>query len=45
MVHDGEELLYLVSGTFEFEVNGVCTRSSPATHCTSAPSSLTPGET
>lgn len=23
MVHDGEELLYLLSGTFEFEVNGV----------------------
>src|SRR5262245_38245580 len=23
MVHDGEELVYLVSGTFEFEVNGV----------------------
>lgn len=22
MVHDGEELVYLVSGTFEFEVNG-----------------------
>ena len=23
MVHDGEELLYLMSGTFEFEINGV----------------------
>ncbi len=29
MVHDGEELLYLVSGTFEFEVNGVVHTLTP----------------
>ena len=43
--HPGEELIYLLDGTLEFDVGGTEYVLTPATRCTSAPCSRTRGAT